>query len=93
MGCLFTITLPLSLRAIFAGMTLMFARSLGEFGATIILAGNIPGRTQTIPLAIYDYTSMPGGDRMALSLCLVSICFSFAVLLLSNAAGKSMERR
>ncbi|NQS71417.1 MAG: molybdate ABC transporter permease subunit [Desulfobulbaceae bacterium] len=89
----FTITLPLSLRAIFAGMTLMFARSLGEFGATIILAGNIPGRTQTIPLAIYDYTSMPGGDRMALSLCLVSICFSFAVLVLSNAAGKSMERR
>lgn len=90
----FTITLPLSLRAVFAGMTLMFARSLGEFGATIILAGNIPGRTQTIPLAIYDYTSTPGGDRMALSLCLVSIFFSFVVLLISNAAaGRSMERR
>ncbi len=89
----FTITLPLSARAIFAGMTLMFARSLGEFGATIILAGNIPGRTQTIPLAIYDYTSMPGGDRMALALCLVSILFSFVVLLLSNAASTSMERR
>ena len=89
----FTITLPLSARAVFAGMTLMFARSLGEFGATIILAGNIPGRTQTIPLAIYDYTSTPGGDRMALSLCLVSIALSFAVLLLSNAAGKTMEQR
>lgn len=89
----FTITLPLSGRAIFAGMTLMFARSLGEFGATIILAGNIPGVTQTIPLAIYEYTSSPGGDRMALSLCLVSILLSFIVLLASGAASKSLERR
>jgi len=89
----FTITLPLSGRAIFAGMTLMFARSLGEFGATIILAGNIPGVTQTIPLAIYEYTSSPGGDRMALSLCLVSILLSFVVLLASGAASKSLERR
>ena len=89
----FTITLPLSGRAIFAGMTLMFARSLGEFGATIILAGNIPGVTQTIPLAIYEYTSSPGGDRMVLSLCLVSILLSFVVLLASGAASKSLERR
>ena len=57
----FTIILPLSGRAILAGMTLMFARSLGEFGATVILAGNIPGVTQTIPLAIYEYTAVPGG--------------------------------
>ena len=89
----FTITLPLSARAVFAGMTLMFARSLGEFGATIILAGNIPGVTQTIPLAIYEYTSSPGGDRMALSLCLVSIVLSFLVLLISGAASKSLDRR
>ena len=89
----FTITLPLSGRAVFAGMTLMFARSLGEFGATIILAGNIPGVTQTIPLAIYEYTSTPGGDRMALSLCLVSILLSFAVLLASGAASKSLDRK
>lgn len=89
----FTITLPLSARAVFAGMTLMFARSLGEFGATIILAGNIPGVTQTIPLAIYEYTSSPGGDRMALSLCLVSIVLSFVVLLISGAASKSLDRR
>jgi molybdate transport system permease protein len=88
-----TITLPLSGRAVFAGMTLMFARSLGEFGATIILAGNIPGVTQTIPLAIYEYTSSPGGDRMALSLCLVSILLSFVVLLASGAASKSLERK
>ena len=88
-----TIILPLSSRAILAGMTLMFARSLGEFGATIILAGNIPGLTQTIPLAIYQYTSTPGGDKMALSLCLVSIILSFAVLLISNVINKSMSGR
>lgn len=89
---LLTIILPLSGRAILAGMTLMFARSLGEFGATIILAGNIPGVTQTIPLAIYQYTSIPGGDRMALSLCLVSISLSFVVLLASEAVNRTMSR-
>ena len=88
----FTIILPLSGRAIFAGMTLMFARSLGEFGATVILAGNIPGVTQTIPLAIYEYTSTPGGDTMALTLCLVSIGLSFGVLLISEAAARRFKR-
>ena len=73
-------------------MTLMFARSLGEFGATIILAGNIPGVTQTIPLAIYEYTSTPGGDKMALSLCMVSILLSFLVLLANSLANKSIKR-
>ncbi len=88
-----TIILPLSVRAIFAGMTLMFARSLGEFGATVILAGNIPGITQTIPLAIYEYTSTPGGDSMALTLCLVSIALSFTVLLASEAATRTLRKR
>jgi len=88
-----TIILPLSGRAILAGMTLMFARSLGEFGATIILAGNIPGVTQTIPLAIYEYTNTPGGDSMALSLCLVSIGLSFVVLLVSEASARSFKKR
>jgi molybdate transport system permease protein len=90
---LLTVTLPLSGRAVLAGMTLMFARSLGEFGATIILAGNIPGVTQTIPLAIYEYTNTPGGDAMALKLCLVSIVLSLTVLLLSEAATRTMRRR
>ncbi|WP_457574471.1 molybdate ABC transporter permease subunit [Desulfolithobacter sp.] len=90
---LFTIIVPLSGRAIVAGMTLMFARSLGEFGATIILAGNIPGVTQTIPLAIYEYTNTPGGDSMALSLCLVSIGLSFLVLLVSEASARSLKKR
>lgn len=88
-----TIILPLCGRAIVAGMTLMFARSLGEFGATIILAGNIPGVTQTIPLAIYEYTNTPGGDSMALSLCLVSIGLSFIVLLISEASSRSFRQR
>lgn len=89
---LLTITLPLSGRAVLAGMTMMFARSLGEFGATIILAGNIPGVTQTIPLAIYEYTNTPGGDTMAMNLCLVSIVLSFTVLLLSEAATRKLGR-
>ncbi len=92
MDCILTIILPLSGRSIVAGMTLMFARSLGEFGATIILAGNIPGVTQTIPLAIYDYTNSPGGDQKALTLCLVSIALSFTVLLISEAASRSLRR-
>lgn len=90
---LFTITIPLCSRAILSGMMLMFARSLGEFGATIILAGNIPGVTQTIPLAIFQYTSTPGGDNMALTLCLVSVMLSFSVLLLGESINRKLQRR
>jgi len=90
---LFTVIVPLSARSVLAGATLMFARSLGEFGATIIVAGNIPGVTQTIPLAIYDYTNTPGGDRMALALCLVSIALSFVVLMLNEALVRRFRRR
>jgi len=71
----------------------MFARSLGEFGATIIVAGNIPGVTQTIPLAIYDYASSPTGTSMALSLCAVSVTLSVAILLLHEVIGKKLEIR
>jgi len=77
---LLAIVVPLSLRGILAGSSLMFARSLGEFGATILVAGNIPGKTQTIPLAIYDYAAAPSGDRAALLLCLVSMAISVLVL-------------
>ena len=89
---LFTITIPLCSRAILAGTTLMFARSLGEVRATIVLAGNMPGVTQTIPLAIYQHTSTPGGDSKALSLCLVSIFLSFVVLLIGEAANRKLAR-
>ncbi len=88
-----TIILPLSLRGIMAGSLLMFARSLGEFGATIIVAGNIPGITQTIPLAIYDYASSPSSVTMALSLCLVSVLISVVVLFVHELLGKKLDRR
>lgn len=90
---LFTVILPLSGRAILAGASLMFARSLGEFGATVIVAGNIPGATQTIPLAIYGYANAPGGERAALVLCLVSIVLSLSVLLFNEALLKRFTRR
>jgi len=82
--CLRSVVLPLSVPALVTGSTLCFARSLGEFGATIILAGNIPGVTQTIPLAIYDYTNTPGGEGGALALCLASIVLSYLVLMLNE---------
>ncbi len=89
---LVTIVLPLSLRGILSGSSLMFARSLGEFGATIIVAGNIPGITQTIPLAIYDYASSPSSTTMALSLCLVSVVISVVVLYLHEMLGRQLDR-
>jgi len=88
--CMLTIILPLSMRGIIAGSALMFARGLGEFGATIIVAGNMPGVTQTIPLAIYDYASSPGGDRMAMALCAVSVVISVVVLLLHEQLTRRM---
>ncbi len=88
-----TIILPLSMRGIMAGSSLMFARSLGEFGATIIVAGNIPGLTQTIPLAIYDYASSPSSVTMALSLCLVSVLISVVVLAAHELLSKKLDRR
>ncbi len=88
-----TVILPLSLRSVIAGSALMFARGLGEFGATIIVAGNIPGVTQTIPLAIYDYASSPGGDSMAMALCVVSVIISVAVLLFHEYLSHRMIRK
>jgi molybdate transport system permease protein len=87
-----TIIAPLSIRGIIAGSVLMFARGLGEFGATIIVAGNIPGVTQTIPLAIYEYTSSPRGDAMALALCIISIAISVAVLIFHEWLAGRMVR-
>jgi len=87
-----TVILPLSVRGIIAGSLLMFARGLGEFGATIIVAGNIPGVTQTIPLAIYEYVSSPSGDAMAIALCTVSVTISVAVLIFHEWLGRRMVR-
>jgi molybdate transport system permease protein len=87
-----TVIMPLSLRGLLAGSALMFARGLGEFGATIIVAGSIPGVTQTIPLAIYDYAGSPDGDGMAMSLCLVSVVISVVVLLFHEYLSRRMIR-
>jgi molybdate transport system permease protein len=90
---MFSVVIPLSMHGLLAGSALMFARGLGEFGATIIVAGNIPGITQTIPLAIYEYTSSPGGDSIAMTLCIISIIISVLILLLHEYLGKRMKER
>lgn len=79
-----TVTLPLIVPGIVTGVLLSFARSLGEFGATITFVSNIPGETQTLPLAIYSFTQVPGGDAQALRLCLLSIALSLAALMASE---------
>jgi len=84
---------PLSLRGVIAGSSLMFARSLGEFGATIIVAGNIPGVTQTIPLAIYDYASSPQGEQAALLLCGISVVLSLAILIFHDTIARRLVRK
>jgi molybdate transport system permease protein len=88
-----TITLPLIVPGILAGMILSFARALGEFGATITFVSNIPGETQTIPTAIYFLVQQPGGDLAALRLTLVSIAISMLALFVSEALIERATRR
>jgi molybdate transport system permease protein len=88
-----TITLPLILPGILAGMILSFARALGEFGATITFVSNIPGETQTLPTAIYMLIQVPGGDLAALRLTLVSIAISILALFASEALIERATRR
>ena len=79
----FTISLPLALPSIVAGAVLAFARALGEFGATIVVAGSIPGATRTLAVAIYSYTET-GQDRQAAILVVVSAAIAFLALWYSN---------
>lgn len=88
-----TITLPLALPGIISGAILGFARSLGEFGATVTFVANIPGETQTLPLALYSYTQMPGGEMMAARLCLVSIVIAVAALAVSEIFAQRASAR
>ena len=88
-----TITLPLIVPGIIAGMILSFARALGEFGATITFVSNIPGETQTLPTAIYTLIQVPGGDLAALRLTLVSIVISMLALFASEALIERVTRR
>ena len=88
-----TITLPLIVPGILAGMILSFARALGEFGATITFVSNIPGETQTLPTAVYALIQTPGGDLAALRLTLVSIVISMVALFASEALIERATRR
>ena len=87
------VTLPLIAPGIIAGMVLSFARSLGEFGATITFVSNIPGETRTIPSAIYTLTQTPGGDIGALRLTIVSIALSFIALITADLLALRLGRR
>ncbi len=90
-----TVTLPLVLPGIIAGMILAFAKAMGEFGATITFVSNIPGETQTLSSAIYTFTQVPGGDAGAFRLTLISIVISMAALIVSeilaNLAAKKVD--
>jgi molybdate transport system permease protein len=88
-----TITLPLALPGILTGALLSFARSLGEFGATITFVSNIPGETQTLPLAIYTFTQVPGGDAQALRLSLLAVVLSLFALAASEWLTRRARRR
>jgi molybdate transport system permease protein len=79
-----TVTLPLALPGVIAGMVLCFAKALGEFGATITFVSNIPGETQTISAAIYTFTQTPGGDAAAARLVVVAMLISLAALVASE---------
>jgi molybdate transport system permease protein len=88
-----TVTLPLILPGIIAGMVLSFAKAMGEFGATITFVSNIPGETQTLPSAIYTFTQVPGGEAGALRLTLVSVLISVAALVMSEWMARRVRRR
>jgi molybdate transport system permease protein len=75
------VTLPLALPGVLAGAVLSYARALGEFGATIVLAGNVAGETRTIPVAVYTLLNVPGGEAGVLRLTLVSVALALAALL------------
>lgn len=88
-----TVTLPLMAPGLLAGAVLGFGKSLGEFGATITFVSNIPGETQTIPLAIYAATQVPGGDAAAFRLTILSVALSMAALLASEVLARWMRQR
>jgi molybdate transport system permease protein len=89
----FSVTLPLAAPGLVTGTLLSFARSLGEFGATITFVSNIPGETRTLPIAIYTYTQVPGGDAQALRLSLVAVALSIAALFFSEVLARRARER
>jgi molybdate transport system permease protein len=88
-----TVTLPLALPGIVAGGILGFAKGKGEFGATITFVSNIPGETQSLPLAIYTLIQIPGRELGAIRLTLIAVAVSLAALLAAELLGRSLARR
>jgi molybdate transport system permease protein len=90
---LFTITLPLMMPGIISGCILAFARSVGEFGATITFVSNIPGQTRTLPIALYTLTQVPGGDAAAWRLAILSVLLALAALIVAEMIARRVGRR
>jgi len=88
----FRVTLPLAWRGILAGVVLAFSRALGEFGATVMVAGNIPGKTQTLALAIF-HNNQIGRDDRALALAAVTVAIAFAALWATEWITRRHSRR
>jgi molybdate transport system permease protein len=88
----FRVTLPLAFRGVLAGAILAFSRALGEFGATVMVAGNIPGRTQTLALAIFS-DNQTGHDDRALRLVAITVALAFAALWSAEAVSRRRHRR
>ncbi len=88
-----TVTLPLALPGIIAGMVISFAKALGEFGATITFVSNIPGETQTISAAIYTFMQVPGGDFAAFRLVLVAVVIALLALVVSEWFARRADLR
>jgi len=88
-----TITLPLIVPGLITGVILTFARSLGEFGATITFVSNIPGETRTLPLALYSVIQSPGGEAVALRLVIISVLLAMAALIISEILARRTRRR
>jgi len=88
-----SITIPLALPGIITGVLLSFARSLGEFGATITFVSNIPGETETLPLAIYSLVQSPGGDAQALRLSAIAVAVSIGALMASEWLVRRANRQ
>ena len=89
----FRLVLPLAAPGLLTGIVLAFARSLGEFGATITFAGDIPGQSRTLPVAIYSYLQLPSGDAPAQRLVIISLVLSLGALAASEALARKARRR
>jgi molybdate transport system permease protein len=87
-----TVVLPLIAPGILTGAILAFARAMGEFGATITFVSDIPGETETLPVAIYAFLQTPGGDAGAIRLTIISLILSVGALLLSEALARRLDK-